>query len=110
MRYVFNRKKTNLCVTQSNPRAEVIVMFNEYLSAPIIEDYNINPLDFWKTYDKFPVLRDLAVRLLGIPASSTASERTFSAAGYTVSSRRANLSSAHVEEILFINRNAKFIK
>jgi len=58
---------------------------------------------------QFPKLRALARQLFAIPASSAASERSFSAAGCTVSARRTALSSENVDDILFIHSNSLMI-
>ena len=67
-------------------------------------DYSI--LSWWKEHAvDFPKLSAMTRQLLAITASSAASERSFSAAGSTVSERRTNLSSGSVENILFMHSN-----
>ena len=41
--------------------------------------------------------------LLGIPAASTSSERSFSSAGWTVNERRTQLSGDSVDGLLFLH-------
>jgi hypothetical protein len=63
-------------------------------------------LSWWKEQSKtFPRLRTLARQLFAIPASSAASERSFSVAGCTISARCTALSTENVENILFIHSN-----
>ena len=75
-----------------------------YLQSRVRADQDI--LAWWKEQTQFPKLRALARQLFAIPASSAASERSFSAAGCTVSARRTALSSENVDDILFIHSNA----
>lgn len=56
-----------------------------------------NPLLWWKcNEEKYPLLSILAKYLLGVPATSVASERVFSTAGDVVTSQRACLSPENV--------------
>lgn len=65
-----------------------------------------NLLDWWKNNSyKFPNLVKIVKRVLCIPASSSASERNFSAAGLTLQNRRTSLSSDSVDSILFLHNN-----
>ena len=57
-----------------------------------------NPLTWWKkNAAHYPTLAKLAKSLLCIPATSTPSERLFSAAGNIASKKRASLSPEHVD-------------
>jgi len=56
---------------------------------------------------QFPKLATIAHQVFAIPASSAASERSFSAAGFTVSERRSALSPDTVDDILFVHSNNK---
>lgn len=109
---IFGSKKATVVsrspATPNNPRSQVTVMLNAYLAEPVQK--NVSPLLFWKDYTQLPELRDLAVRLLGVIGTSTASERDFSAAGYTANNRRSNLSTENLQEILFINRNSRLLQ
>ena len=68
----------------------------------------VSILDWWKSQEtKLPKLAKVARRVLSIPASSTASERAFSAAGLTVSQSRTALDSETVNTILFIHSNKR---
>jgi hypothetical protein len=74
-----------------------------YLQSRVLADQDI--LTWWKDQTQFPKLQTLARQLFAIPASSAASERSFSAAGCTVSARRTALSAGNVNDILFIHSN-----
>ena len=51
-----------------------------------------NPLIWWKNHaTQYPVLSKLAKQFLGVPATSTPSERIFSAAGNTFTKQRNRL-------------------
>jgi hypothetical protein len=68
----------------------------------------IDLLPWWRENEKvFPNVAKVARRLLCVPASSAASERSFSVAGLTVSQRRAALDPETVHNILFIHSNAE---
>lgn len=67
-------------------------------------------LEFWQRQTvSFPQLCALARRILCVPASSAASERTFSSAGRVIEARRNRLNLGTVDSILFIHsaRQAK---
>ena len=65
-----------------------------------------NPLEWWVKNDD-PILSLLAEKYLAIPATSTPSERAFSASGNVVSARRCCLANQDVDNILFILENAR---
>ncbi|XP_070401322.1 E3 SUMO-protein ligase ZBED1-like [Nothobranchius furzeri] len=78
---------------------EVLAYFREQ-SLPKTDD----PLIWWKANEqRFPTLAKLANPLLCIPATSTPSERLFSAAGNIVSKKRASLSPEHVDVLTFLH-------
>jgi hypothetical protein len=67
-----------------------------------------NPLLWWKDNEKkYPILSILARMILCIPATSAPSERTFSAAGLTISNDRCNLLPQHSESAIFLRGNWK---
>jgi hypothetical protein len=70
-----------------------------YTSEP---DFNI--LQYWQSRSEmWPRLSEVAQGLLGVPASSTSSERTFSLAGLTLEDRRSQLSEESVDGLLFLH-------
>ena len=82
-------------------RNEILVYFGEK-SIP----RDRNPLLWWKEKKaKFPTLALLAQSYLAIPATSTPSERLFSAAGNIVTKKRASLSAKHVDMLTFLHSN-----
>lgn len=67
-----------------------------------------NHLAWWKTNEAcYPYLAKVAKCSLSIPATSTPSERLFSAAGTIVSKRRASLSPEHVDMLTFLHSNSE---
>jgi len=60
------------------------------------------------TNDDFQAFKALAKEYLCVPASSCATERTFSKAGQIISDRRCALKSKTVDQLLFINKNFDF--
>jgi hypothetical protein len=72
----------------------------------IDENKGEDVLDFWYKYqDIYPMLTDIARQILSIPASTTAVERLFSAAKFTVSDRRTRLEAEKLNKLIFIQKN-----
>jgi len=65
-------------------------------------------LKWWLTEGKnsFPNIYEVALCYLCIPATSTPSERAFSASGELFSQRRRALTEEHIREMLYIHANA----
>jgi len=62
-------------------------------------------LEFWKNLTGFPILKNIAMRVLAIPASQATDERMFSSAGVTLSSQRTELSGNSLSLLTFVHRN-----
>ena len=77
-----------------------------YKAEPAVLDSE-DPLKWWKkkNEERFPVLAQVCKSILSIPATSTPSERLFSAAGLICSKTRASLSREHVDMLCFLNKN-----
>lgn len=92
------------CNSTKNDSANVDEIFL-YLSLPLA-DISSNPLLWWKVNATvLPALSRIAGDYLSIPASSVPSERMFSSAGRLLNKLRCSLSSARVDQILFLNKN-----
>ena len=64
------------------------------------------PLQWWKEHaHTFPRLTKLAKAVLCVPATSTPSERVFSASGLIASQQRASLKASNVDALVFLNKN-----
>ncbi|CAN0335282.1 unnamed protein product, partial [Scytosiphon promiscuus] len=60
-----------------------------------------NPLAWWdERRGTFPLLHDLASRILCVPASSASSERLFSKAGLTLTAKRTRLTGSRVAQLV----------
>jgi hypothetical protein len=69
------------------------------------------PLSWWKVNElKFPLLSQLAHRLLSIPATSAPSERVFSSAGLTIAKDRARLAPETANELVFLHEALPALK
>ena len=65
--------------------------------------YN-NPLEWWRMKaQQFPLLSELAIRYLCVPATSAPSERVFSSAGLTIAKERSRLDPATANELVFLH-------
>ena len=66
-----------------------------------------NPLSWWKIHEEvYPSLAKLAKRYLCVPGTSVSAERVFSTAGDIVTAQRSTLTSEHVDQLLFLSKNA----
>ncbi len=78
---------------------------NSYLMTPAI-DGEQDPLVWWKVYRvNFPRLSKLACKYLCIPATSSPSERLFSAGGNVVTCECSYLKLAKVDMLAFLAKN-----
>jgi len=65
---------------------------------------NFNISTYWSNKkETWPKLAEVARHLLGVPAASTPSERSFSIAGRTIEDRRTQLSPDSVDGLLFLH-------
>ncbi|XP_060796344.1 E3 SUMO-protein ligase ZBED1-like [Neoarius graeffei] len=77
---------------------------DNYLITPI--DGEQDPLAWWRVHHvNFPWLSKLARKYLCIPATSSPSERLFSASGNIVTCQRASLKPAKVDMLVFLAKN-----
>lgn len=78
----------------------------KYFNEPLLPRKD-DPLNYWKEHGAalYPGIAKIALRYLPIPATEVPSERMFSTAGNTVTSRRENLKPAHVEQLVFLHDN-----
>ena len=84
--------------------------FQRYVSEEQI-NYNLSANSWWKEHKKiYPTISQLAKRYLAVPATSTASERSFSSAGNVVRPSRNCLSSEMVSALVFLHQNKKLTK
>ncbi|KAH7704167.1 zinc finger protein [Aphelenchoides avenae] len=85
--------------------ADFVTEFLKYLGEPT-EDWDSDPLDYWReNAARFPQIAPIARRFLGAPATSVASEQTFSIIKCVFDPRRSKLSAHKAEALVFLNRN-----
>lgn len=100
---------SRLChVEQGTDPATLSREVDNYLNGTPSPSY-VDPLVWWKGNEpSYPHLAKLAKRYLAVPATSTKSERTYSAAGIVAGKRRAALTSENVDRLIFLNKNTDF--
>ena len=82
---------------------------DSYLKRTVL-DPNINVLDWWKqNKSEYPLLASLARGVYCHPASSASSERAFSQAGLTLTTKRQRMSTSTLEKLCFVNQNFKVL-
>ena len=80
-----------------------------YILEPVISRLN-NPLQWWKLHStKYPILAQVAKKILAIQATSTPSERLWSKAGELCNAKRSQLGAKLIDKILFCNHNKNII-
>ncbi|KAG1957223.1 zinc finger BED domain-containing protein RICESLEEPER 2-like [Pimephales promelas] len=100
-------------------RSKIVAEFEEWVNVPLGEtadevtqyssrnhdmEEERDLLGWWKNNcGVFPLLSKLARSILSIPASSSSSERNFSAAGLTFNQRRTALKPSTVDAVLFLH-------
>uniref|UniRef100_A0A1X7V9Y7 HAT C-terminal dimerisation domain-containing protein n=1 Tax=Amphimedon queenslandica TaxID=400682 RepID=A0A1X7V9Y7_AMPQE len=88
---------------------DIIAIVEAYLNGAN-EPRKSNPLLYWKKHkDARPILASLALRYLTCPASTIASERLFSAAGYSLTDSWNHLSPDKLDKLLFLHCNLKLV-
>lgn len=81
-----------------------------WVAAGQIGQYNNSPSDWWAVYCRHQELSKVAIRILEMPATSAACERSFSQHGSIHSKKRNRLTNKHVEKLLYISQNLKLLK
>ena len=81
--------------------------FIAYLQTQVTEKeaMKLDPLDFYTIHERqFPILADVAARVLSIPPSEAECERTFSVAGRAHSKTRNSLSGDHINQVVSLHQ------
>ena len=103
----FKRQAVAPAAAASTVRLEdaIAAELNSYLTLPKLDEEE-DPLAFWKERRvNFPMLSKLARKYLCIPATSSPSERLFSAAGNVVTCQRSCLKPGKVDMLVFLTKN-----
>ena len=75
---------------------------------PALEEYD--PFLWWATNkNQYPLLHQLAMKYLSIPATSVPSERLFSDAKNLVTPQRTHLDSFLINQLMFLKRNRDYV-
>jgi hypothetical protein len=83
---------------------DVKLEIDNYKAEPTI-DTDDEPLEYWKANSRiYPILSTLVRRYLSPPATSVASEQTFSVATRVYDDLRCSLSAEKAEQLIFINK------
>jgi len=89
----------------------VIIDYYRYFKIKINVYFKVDVLLWWKERtNSMPLLAELARGYLAIPASSSSSERMFSASGAIVSSSRQNLNPETASALTYIQQNFDRVK
>ncbi|XP_077972609.1 E3 SUMO-protein ligase ZBED1-like [Styela clava] len=79
---------------------------NKFFSSKVLSECS-NPLTWWKEqHANYPNLSKLVDKYMCVTATSTPSERLFSAAGNTATELRLSLTGSHVEALVFLKCNS----
>lgn len=99
-------KKAGQSTTHSQPsRASIELELSMYLQTPG-PDSETDPLEWWKQHEtNFPLVARLARKYLCIPATSSSSERAFSASGNIITCKRSCLKPNTVDQLVFLALN-----
>ena len=90
---LFNKKKISL-------KESLLVIFKSVISRMD------SPFQWWKLHStKYPILAQVAKKILAIQATSTPSERLWSKAGELCNAKRSQLGAKLIDKILFCNHN-----
>jgi hypothetical protein len=92
-------------------KAPMEIEISSYLAMVRPKRSDVDILKWWKDNEQvLPLLSREARKFLCIPASSTSSERMFSAAGNIVTAKRYNLDPKTTQRLLFCQQNWKALK
>ena len=85
--------------------------FQHYLNVselPVLEEYD--PFSWWATNkNQYPILHQVAMKYLSIPATSVSSERLFSDAKNLITPQRIRLDSFLINQLMFLKRNRDYV-
>jgi len=85
------------------------IQYQNYLAEPQLK-FDFDALEWWKTRtSKYPLIVALAMKYLGIPATSVSSERCFSTAGNIVTAKRSCLAPEMVNTLILLYQNKQLL-
>lgn len=83
-----------------DPKSRAVKELQKYISSKDLDE-DADVMKFWND-SEFVALKQVARSYLAIPATQTATERSFSAAGLTMSQLRTKMDPIHMNELLVI--------
>lgn len=97
----------DVAATSDKPEEPEEHELQRYLQCPPLAP-NSSPLEWWKLKaESYPRIAVVAKKVLSVPATSTSSERAFSAGGLVACQQCAALSPSTVDAIVFLNKNMR---
>jgi len=91
--------------------AEYIGKLGGFASNHLWGDVTQKPVNWWNLMKgRYPILSDIAIRILSIPATSAASERNWSTFGFIHSKLRNRLHEKRVEKIVYLFWNLRILR
>jgi len=91
--------------------AEYVGKSGGFAPSHLWEDVIQKPVNWWNLMKgRYPILSDVAIRILSIPATSAASERNWSAFGFIHSKLRNRLHEKRVEKIVYLFWNLQILR
>ena len=102
----FFKRSTASATVPIDPTAAIEAELSAYMQSPTI-DNDEDPLLWWRLTHKvnFPRLSNMARKYLCMQATSSPSERIFSASGNNVSCQRSCLKPDMVNKLVFLAKN-----
>lgn len=91
----------------TNSTSDAIIDIRQYVEKPVLPQSE-DPIKYWTENQN--KLKNIALKYLCIPATSTPAERIFSKAGQLITDRRNRLNADHIDALLFIQQNHKIFK
>ena len=97
----FWKKKNSKAIA---PTKDELQHYLNVLELPALEEYD--PFSWWATNkNQYPILHQIAMKYLSIPATSVPSERLFSDAKNLITPQRTRLDSFLINQLMFLKRN-----
>jgi hypothetical protein len=93
------------------PATPLKIELDSYFKLPPLPKAKMDVLEWWKVQEPaFPLLADIARKFLCVPASSSPSERLFSASGNICTRLRSSLDPTNLELLVYVHENGNKIK
>lgn len=90
--------------------SQAIVHLNTYLEEKILTNDTEDIIKYWTEYTACEALKNIALKYLIVPVSSTPSERVNSTAGNVITGKQASLNPEMAEKLVFLRQNYNFLE